>query len=381
MAGAGAGRGRGLTDAEARVISVALANPAAGEQAHLALSKLPRSTYHAARRRVYAEGWLMDRYVPAPALFGYPEVTVAVARPFADRAPTLEQRWAAEAGGVLLYAGPNFALGLFFHRSRAERDSAVQRISDRTLTNSVTLLNPAARPDGFPVFFDFEGAWAHLIDQRGTQGYPTAIPAPPAGAEPEPETEWTPRARWAARELLNRPFLTGGWARPGHLVGPFGLPLAQRRLLTAGWLRHRVLLAPRSLPSYHGHFLDRMVLLHGTLAEGIGADALFSTLTEGCGVFPFLFAREGPRLLLGLLGAPRSSSEPRSGGTPRSSVTEALRRALREIESFEAPIGQIRALTDYRYDRMAPPPALERLPAARTPRSAPRSEPQRIRKT
>lgn len=337
------------------MISVALANPAAGERAHLALSKLPRSTYHAARRRVYAEGWLMDRYVPVPELLGYPSVTVAVARPFADRAPELQERWAGEAGAVLVYAGPSFAMGLFFSRSQAERDATIQRVSDRALSSSVVLLDPPPRPEGFPVFFDFEGAWAHLIHQPGTQGYPTAIPSRPEAEESSPMPVWTHRSRWAAQELLRRPFLTGGWARPGHLMGPFGVPLAQHRLLTTGWLRHRVLLAPRNLPAYRGRSLDRMLLLTGSQVGEIRAESLFARLTHDCGVFPFLFAQDGPRLLVGFLGARRNAPERRSAGADHRSVTEILREALREIESFEAPIGQIWTVTNYRFDRLTPP--------------------------
>jgi len=66
---------RGLTDAEARVIAVLLAARPDRERERLRLVTVPRSTYHAIRRRAYDEGWLRDRYVPHPVAFGRPFVT------------------------------------------------------------------------------------------------------------------------------------------------------------------------------------------------------------------------------------------------------------------------------------------------------------------
>ena len=370
-AGAVGSRERRLTEAEARVISVSLANPAAGERERLRLSGLPRSTYHAARRRAYAEGWLQDRYVPAPGLFGYPEITVAVARPFADAAGVLRERWSTEPGGVLLWSGPQFALGMFLHPHRAAREAATARLADPELTGAATLLHPPATPEGFPVFFDFEGAWAHLIGQEGIRGYPTPIPSVPEGDGPGLGPVWNPRTRWAARELLRRPFLTAGWARPGHLVGPFGLPLAQQRLIGSGWLRHRVLLRAGAVPPYRGRSLDRLLLLLGTLTEAEAAERLFQRLTHEAPAYPFLFVRDGSRLLLGLLGAPRSAAAPAlpAGPVRRTPLTEILQGSLRAIESFEAPLAQIRPVLDFRYDRIEPPPAPEppAVPSARAP--------------
>src|SRR5579859_4874551 len=106
---------RALTEAEGRVIAVLLGERATNERDRLKQLAVPRSTYHAARRRAYAEGWLRDRYVPEPGRFGFPVVTVAVLRPFADRAAELSERWSTHPTNVLTWLSPQVAVGVFFH--------------------------------------------------------------------------------------------------------------------------------------------------------------------------------------------------------------------------------------------------------------------------
>ena len=347
---------RSLTEAEARVLSLLLANTAQDERERLRQSQIPRSTYHAARRRAYAEGWLRDRYVPAPTLFGYPTVTFALVRPFADRGSELEARWAHEAGHVLTWIGAQLALGVFFERTPRERDRTAARIADPTLVSSSLLLHPRVEAGGVPVYFDFEGIWSHVSNTSGTRAYPKGLLRMPSRVQEEDRSVWTARNRWAARELLVRPFAAESSGRAGHLVGPFGLPFAQRRLIAEGWVLHRVLAEPARIPPFEGRRMDRVVLISGTLRAGVTPEALFATLTRECRVFPFLYVTDSSRVLLGALGQSRVAGS-ESTGPPgdRRPVMPTLQLALEGIQLVEELAGDLRAPVDHRYDQLAPP--------------------------
>ncbi len=347
---------RVLTESEARVLSLLLADTAADERSRLRQSGLPRSTYHAARKRAYAEGWLRDRYVPAPTLFGFPEVTIALGRPFADQAQALAERWAGEPGNVLLWVGPAAALGVFFHRTAKESKAAGQRLARPELTASVLALHPRADENGVPAYFDFEGVWSHLSGAGGTQAYPKGLPPLPPQIDPENPGLWNPRRRWAARELLTRPFTAEEQGRAGHLVGTFGLPLAQKALLAQGWVLHRVLAEPANVPPFRGRLMDRVVFITGTLQEGIRPEILFATLCHECRVFPFLYAVDGPHLLIGALGQSLVGPGAEMPETePRRPVMPTLQQSLQGIQVAEERAGGLRVVVDHRYDRIAPP--------------------------
>jgi hypothetical protein len=349
---------RPLTDAEARVLSLMLGNAAPDERGRLRQSGLPRSTYHAARRRIYADGWLTDRYVPSPTLFGYPETTIVVGRPYADRPNALTEAWNHEDGNVLQWLSPQLALGVFFHRGPRERRAALARIADPALASGLVVLHPEVEANGVPVYFDLEGVWVHLSGAGAMQSYPKGLPRLPERLRTEDGgARWGSRSRWAARELLQRPLLVETHGRPGHLIGPFGLPSAQRRLLEEGWLLHRVLAEPGRIPSYRGRVMDRTILLTGTRVPGRGPEALFQELTGAARVFPFLFAADEERVLLGLLGqrAPTSGEvDPADAG--RRPLMALLRESLREIQIVEEATDAIRAPVDHRFDRLSPPP-------------------------
>ena len=109
----------GLTDAEARVVWSALALPGAPERARLDGSGLPSSTYHAARRRAYDEGWIRDRFVPDPVAFGAPVVSFLLGRPYAEEIVAVGRRWGQTEGAAVVWTGTPMSLGVFFHPNRA----------------------------------------------------------------------------------------------------------------------------------------------------------------------------------------------------------------------------------------------------------------------
>jgi hypothetical protein len=342
---------RSLTESEAKVIAVMLASADGHEKERLRQLGLPRSTYHAARRRAYAEGWLRDRYVPDPAAFGFPVVKFVLARPFADRAAELPPRWDQTPGNVLTWSGSQLALGVFYQRNVAAAPKPEKSLADAGAGWSCSV---AARSDqpSMPVFFDFEGLWVHLGELSGSRGYPHGL----GGAAAPPDEPAAPIGRaetnWAAGHLIRRPFVAAEQGRAGHLVGPFGLPWSQQKLLRAGTIRHRVFLDPATIPPYKGRLGDQVTFITGEFREGVRPDVLFATLTRECRVFPFLYVYDHTRLLIGALGRGGAATGDTSLSAGRRPVMPTLTDSLKEIELIQELVARVRVVADHRYDRL-----------------------------
>lgn len=344
---------RALTDSEARVIAVLLAARPDRERDRVRQVGVPRSTYHAVRRRAYEEGWLRDRYIPHPVPLGRPFVTLIVARPYADRQDDFARRVSEDEGNVLLWSGPQVSVAVFYHAQEADPRKLVDRIVAERL--AAPPLAVTSRTDGpsVPVYFDFEGLWCHLASLEGTLAYPHGL-----GGGLDPESEEEPRLsshqQWAIGELLRRPFAALDQGRGGHLVGPFGLPFSQRKLLARGWITHRTLLDPSRLPPFRGRLADQIVLVTGTPRPGARPESLFLVLTRESQVYPFLYAIGRDRWLLGALGS--SNPLPADGRASRRPVLPTLREYLEGIEIIQEPASGFTAPVDHRYDRLVSRP-------------------------
>ncbi|MGA8276321.1 MAG: hypothetical protein WB789_04155 [Thermoplasmata archaeon] len=351
-----------MTDSEARVIAVLLAARPDRERERLRQVQVPRSTYHAVRRRAYEEFWLRDRYIPHPVPLGFPYVTFLLVRPFADQFEEFNRIASADPGNVVLWTGSQVALAIFFHGKVGEGQRWGARVGDQKLGVPPTVVTVGADGPTIPVYFDFEGLWCHLAGIAGTLAYPHGL----GGAIPQNEREGespplTSHRAWAIGELLRRPF-TGPEAGKGpHLVGPLGLPFAQRRMLARGWVDHRTLLDPAPLPAYQGKSPDQVVLIIGTPRTAARPDELFGNLTRECRVFPFLFVVGSERWILGALGA--STPAPPDPSSPRRPVLATLREYLEGIEIIQEPAAQFTTRVDHRYDRLLPP--REGIPASK----------------
>jgi len=345
---------RALTDSEARVIAVLLAARPDRERERLRQIGIPRSTYHAVRRRAYEEGWLRDRYVPNPVPLGRPFVTFLVARPYADRFAEFGQTVTAAEGNVVLWTGAQLAVAVFFHRKESDATRLGDRIEKQKFAANPLLTVVRADGPTVPVYFDFEGLWSHLAGLEGTLAYPHGLGGAPE--DPHEEDDGAPAAltahqAWAMGELLRRPFTATEQGRGGHLVGPFGLPFSQRRMLAKGWITHRTLLEPARLPPFQGRAADQVVLIAGSPKSGARPEQLFATLTRDCRVFPFLFVVAEDRWLLGALGgaAPTLPSPP-----DRRPVLPTLREALEGIEILQEPAAGFSSPVDHRYETLLP---------------------------
>jgi hypothetical protein len=345
---------RALTDSEARVIAVLLAARPDRERERLRQVGVPRSTYHAVRRRAYEEGWLRDRYIPHPARIGRPFVTFLVARPYADRFEEFQTRVRGDGGTVLLWTAAQLGLAVFLHPKPQDGPKLVERLLNGKLTASPIALTVRADAPSMPVYFDYEGLWCHLAGLPGTLAYPHGLGGPLGGPEDDADAApapLSPHQRWALSELLNRPFTALEQGRGGHLVGPFGLPFSQRRLLARGWITHRTLLDPSKLPPYQGRTGDQVVLVSGTPRSGARPEVLFAALTRESRVYPFLFVAGPDRWLLGALGG---STPGGVDAAPRRPVLPTLREYLEGIEILQEAASGFTAAIDHRYEQLLP---------------------------
>jgi hypothetical protein len=349
---------RALTDSEARVIAVLLAARPDHERERLHQVGIPRSTYHAVRRRAYDEGWLRDRYIPHPVPLGRPWVTFLVARPYADRFEEFAKEVSEDPGNVLLWTGSQAALAAFFHAKAADPQLLLGRLESMRLAAPPLALTVRADGPTVPVYFDFEGLWGHLAGTEGTLAYPHGLggaisaEASEAADADAARVVLTPHQQWALGELLRRPFAAAEQGRGGHLVGPFGLPFSQRRLLARGWITHRTFLEPSRLPPYQGKAADQIVLISGTPRPGARPEVLFSTLTRESRVYPFLFVVGPNRWLMGALGG--ASPAPVEARAARRPVLPTLREYLEGIEIVQEAAAGFTSPVDHRYDRLIP---------------------------
>lgn len=339
---------RELTPAEAKVIAGLLGSAAATERERLRRIGVPRSTYHAARRRAYAEGWLRDRYVPQPERIGLPYAVLVAARPYVDRLGELTERWSTAANCIYLAAGPELLVGVTLERNLPAARAAAERLADPTATSGRQVVIADLHRPTVPVYFDYEGLWVHLARSEGTVAYPRGLGGTP---EPEDATSLTSHQTWAVQQLLHRAFDSAAAGKAGHLVGPLGLPFSQQRLVAQGMVLHRVFLDPGPLPSYHGHAADQLVLIAGSWRSGARPEELFRTLTQECRVYPFLYALDSGRAMIGALGRSTPGGG-RSDGEGRRPVLATLQESLQGIEIAQVAASSLKTIVDHRYDRL-----------------------------
>jgi hypothetical protein len=345
---------RTLTPAEARVIAVLLAARPDSERERIRTMDVPRSTYHAVRRRAYQEGWIRDRYVPHPVPMGRPCVSFLLARPYAEKFDDLARLISADEGAVVHWTGSQVSLSVMFHPEPNRAKRLAKRIEQDRLAVAPALVTVRAEGASVPVYFDFEGLWCHLAGLDGTLAYPHGLGGGMDGPAPNGDDRPTPALSshqwWATGELLHRPFVAVEQGKGDHLVGPLGLPFSQRKLLERGWVVHRTFLDPGRIPAYQGRAADRVVFITGTPRGGAQPAELFATLGRECRVFPFLYAVAPDRWLIGALGG----ATPPAGEPPRRPVLATLREHLEGIEIAQESAGELTSRIDHRYDRLLP---------------------------
>jgi hypothetical protein len=354
---------RALTEAEARLIRALLAAPGDSEREFLEETKLPRSTYHAVRKRVYDEGWLRIRFAPHPACFGLPLVTIAVAHPFAESSVQLMERWSRPESNVVLWGGSGLVFAVYLHHNRDEARKLSSGLIDDAMGPRSFSLTTGTGPDSMPIYFDFEGVWSHLAGIPGSSQYPRSLaPAFPPGSHAPTGTP-SPGLLRAARNLVLRPIVADHEGRSGHFLGLLGLTRPEHRLLDDGWVFRRVLPDFGVLPSYQDRRADQVVFIRGEFLEGKTSAELLKALTEKCQVYPFLLVHDDTSAVIGTVG--QSGPTPAGGNGGRPSVLGTLQEYLRRIEVDSEWVTGLTPVVDHRYDRVLVEPSTRKTSGSR----------------
>lgn len=325
-------RPRALTDLEVRYLWSALALSGEPESIRIRQSELPRSTYHSIRTRALSQGWVTERYVPDPSRLGRTRVRFALAASMTALGP-LPARWEKDPSAAVVWEGSRLAFGVFFPPSNGP---APGKTDARTASAPGVLVESPTDPDSVPIYFDYEGLWAHVVGASGVVRYPAPLSLPLA--RPPVIT---------ARERAALPSLLSQGAFQRTLLSS---DRQTRRLLDKQVVRMRTFLNPGALPGYLDRSLDYALFVHGRLKLGTPQE-LLGLLTAKFHIYPFLFVTVGGEVLLGALGQ-ANRAWPRNEG---ESVREGLVNRLDKMTTVAEPLSDLRAVLDHRYTSFASP--------------------------
>jgi hypothetical protein len=334
---------KSLSAAEARVIAALLAASPGDEATRARQSGVPRTTYQTIRRRALVEGWVQERYVPAPAAVGASRVVFRLAQPFAERRAEVVRRWREQPGVVVLWASPETLLSVSFEGGAEPGPDAgagptETPLPDAWFRRSWTIAATPG-PAELRVYFDFEGAWSRRIGLEAPVSYPQGLPGGhPTGPKP-------PQAQ--LQSLLSFPFQAVPSAGIALRFSPSHLSRGERQILSQGWAAHRVFPALAEIPSYLGARDERVVLVMASLNPGGSMSRLLSSLYLTRRIAPFLAVAADGRALIAMLApapGPRSETGP--------SVLGLFEQELRDIETLREPLDTFFPVVDHRYDRL-----------------------------
>jgi hypothetical protein len=329
---------RSLTEAEARVIRVLLADVPGSERERIASAGVPRTTYQTIRLRAFINGWLEERYVPDPRMFATERVRFVVAQPYAERWNESVRLFRSLDGLVVLWASPETLFGVIFERP-SSRDWDHFPQSD-VFRRSWTV-SPGVEGDGIVSYFDFEGAWSRWALDGATLAYPQTLPRGSSGSSQ------ASAGRKAVWELSRRPlYATSSGARPA-VFSLSRLSRRSRRLLSEGWFSHRVLPDLGEIPPVNGYRPERVVFVTGLIRSGRDPRNLFAALTARGRVAPIVFVYDEERVLfLTLAPAPPRVSQ------GRGPLVDFIQNDLEKVEVVREPIDSLFPMVNHRYDRL-----------------------------
>jgi hypothetical protein len=325
-----------------------LARPSSTDRERILASGLPTRTFEAARQRVVASGWLIDRYVPDPSLAGRDHAVFAIGQPIVEQRSRLAKLWSEANDAVVVWSAAQSLFGVFFP---ATSDRPAEPLTDllsaeafrRLLTVRVALSDP-----GIPSYFDFEGAWNRVLGRPGTTTYPKPLPSGSADRSGRKLPSLEEIAAVVSAPVLPSDPTPLGARAVRRLARSSGY---RRRL--APYITRRYFLDPATLPGFRDWSLGSIVFVHGRLRDGVCPESAFRFLVAEGGVRPFLYVTDGRVVLFAALSPPPARPD-RTPPEARPSVTEGLRRCLEGIEVFREGVDHLVTLTNHRYERLFP---------------------------
>lgn len=332
---------RALRPAEARVTQSMLA----GGAADAITGRLPRRTRQTVLRRLEGWGWFVERWVPAAACASAPILTIAIARPYAERISGAEAAWARDRATLFAWSADGFVVGAVASPSREDAAEAVRRLAPPADGGTELALSLDLRTDPPPAYFDFEGAWVRIGRLEAACAYPQGFDSP-RRVPPDPAAERAPsdRVRRAVRALVESEEPAAGDQRALRAAGPTLETGEGDRLVRAGWLHRRRFLDPVAVARSLTTFPTQVVLVWGRPQTGVELRGLFPALVSEARVAPFLFHSSRDGVLAGFLGRSATNVIP-----DRLGVLPALQRYLTQIQSVRLPLNLLRTLVQHRF--------------------------------
>ena len=323
-----------------------LAGEPGSERQRIRLTGIAPRSYQAARQRALGAGWLVERLVPDPTLFGQARVSFVLARPVGADVQEVVGRWTQLDRAVLLWRTRRSLFGVFTGEDVDRASPLARELSSGTRYSRSYLLELNLKSPTLPIYFDFEAEWSRVVGIPGTSFYPRQFPRHTRGSARARRSITT---RW--REIVRR--LAHSQVEESEPLGTdlgFRARASIARSLRAGWMDRRAFLSPAAIPPFEGWSLEQVVFVHGRLRQGRRPETFLRTLIVSCAIQPFLFATAGGDVLLAML----SPIPPREREMRRTvSVIGTVNRFLEQIEIERLPASELETLVDHRTDRFA----------------------------
>ncbi len=312
-------------------------------------SGLSRTTYQAARKRLYDRGLVSDCYLPHPPTFGFPMATLLLAVPYAENLSQTAQAIFEDPASVVVWSGRHIVLGVLLHRSAEASARSVEKTANHA-GGSVFYITANIEQSTVPCYFDFEGAWKKLHHEQGLNGYPRPLGGPVS------ETFFGGRFRpsdgESAHQMICGSTPSSGAGDNPRIVAPHLLPRSQRKLLQRSWVQWRVFPSVTGLPALAGAGATDVIFVAGRTRSGTRSVDLFERLAGESHAYPFLYATDGEKLLLGALGAGEGARRTRPDGSRGRSVMDTVRGHLEGISVFREQLRALNVMRDHQYCRV-----------------------------
>ena len=317
---------------------------------------LPRRTFQTVRRRVYERGWIADRFVPSPSVFGSDRIVFALAQPLSDRAADLVGRWRSRPENVLLWASDESILGVFLD-PRSDAHPLWAGLDIERSSRNYCVIRAAPDRSGVPVYFDYEAAWVRATGLPGVVRYPRGLERDSSTTNGNKVRSPSPPQRRAVADLASDVRTHSGTAANGPFASWLERRSAEERYIRKGWGTFRPFLNPIEVARSVTGFPAWSAFVWGTLLPEVRVQDLFQALVAEAVVSPFLFVTDGPNVLFATL----SEGPGNRRRVERVAVLAVVRRYLRDIAVVRWPLGPTRAIIDHAYGSNLGPPAAGKL--------------------
>lgn len=337
---------RDFSPAEVTVVQQLLAGPGAGLGP---LAPVPRRTRYHVMRRLHERGIVQTRAVPDPAALGRPRVILAIAEAFSERRQEVATVWQSQPETVHLWCFHETLFGIFSARNDADSKSLNLRLNPDGALRTVYQMDCDSRRATLPVWFDYEGAWARIVEAAGVYGYPHSMPSSTASQRDTPP-QLSRGDRAAIDALLDRFCRGQGVGGTSDRLLPVGRRARDLRLQKDGLVVIREILDPVACGRYAPSFYRTLVVARGGLNSEGTPEGFFVDLVRNARLCPFLYASSGREILFAFLTDIPSKVSPKGRDAP-TPTAEVVRRHLHEVVVARADLASVETPVNHQYNR------------------------------